>query len=87
MLNALRLTEGFAVSLFMERTGLPITAVEAELERAEAAGLIDRDHANIRPTARGRRFLNDLLEIFLPDAGRRAVVPISRISPKGTSRP
>jgi len=87
MLNALRLTEGFAVSLFMERTGLPITAVEAELGKAEAAGLIERDHANIRPTARGRRFLNDLLEIFLPDAGRRAVVPISRISPKGTSRP
>ena len=65
MLNALRLTDGFEVSLFSERTGLPITAVHAALERAEARGLITRDHARIAPTERGRLFLNDLLEIFL----------------------
>jgi oxygen-independent coproporphyrinogen-3 oxidase len=87
MLNALRLTEGFAVSLFMQRTGLPITAVEAELGKAEAAGLLERDHATIRPTLKGQRFLNDLLEAFLPDFDRRKVVPISRISPKDSSRP
>jgi oxygen-independent coproporphyrinogen-3 oxidase len=66
MLNALRLTEGFPVSLFAERTGLPITTVERELRAAEAAGFITRDHRWIQPTARGRRFLNDLLEPFLP---------------------
>ena len=65
MLNALRLTEGFEANLFSERTGLPITAVHAALERAEARGLITRDHARIAPTERGRLFLNDLLEIFL----------------------
>ena len=65
MLNALRLTDGFEVSLFSERTGLPITAVHGALERAEARGLITRDHARIAPTERGRLFLNDLLEIFL----------------------
>ncbi len=65
MLNALRLTDGFEVNLFSERTGLPITAVHGALERAEARGLITRDHARIAPTERGRLFLNDLLEIFL----------------------
>ena len=65
MLNALRLTEGFEVNLFSERTGLPITAVHGALERAEARGLITRDHARIAPTERGRLYLNDLLEIFL----------------------
>ena len=66
MLNALRLVEGFPVALFAERTGLAITAVERELGAAEAAGLVTRDHMWIRPTDKGRRFLNDLLEPFLP---------------------
>jgi putative oxygen-independent coproporphyrinogen III oxidase len=67
MLNALRLTEGFAVASFVERTGLQIAAAERPLERAEARGLIERDRERIRPTALGRRFLNDLLELFLPE--------------------
>lgn len=67
MLNAMRLAEGFPVSLFAERTGLPITAVEKPLSRAEARGLIERNHERIRPTELGRRFLNDLLQLFLPE--------------------
>ena len=65
MMNALRLTEGFEVALFTERTGLPITVVAAELAEAEARGLIERDHVRVRPTERGRRFLNELLQVFL----------------------
>ena len=67
MMNALRLTEGFPVPLFAERTGLPITAAEKPLAQAEARGLILRDHERIRPTDLGRRFLNDLLQLFLPE--------------------
>jgi putative oxygen-independent coproporphyrinogen III oxidase len=67
MLNALRLNAGFANTLFTERTGLPLTVIAAQLEKAEARGLLMRDHATIRPTAKGRLFLNDLLELFLPD--------------------
>jgi putative oxygen-independent coproporphyrinogen III oxidase len=67
MMNALRLTEGFAIESFVERTGLQITAAQAPLGRAEARGLIERDHERIRPTELGRRFLNDLLELFLPE--------------------
>lgn len=66
MLNALRLTEGFSLVMFVERTGLPVTAITARLDQAEASGLITRDHVSVKPTAKGRLFLNDLLEIFLP---------------------
>jgi oxygen-independent coproporphyrinogen-3 oxidase len=65
MMNALRLNAGFAAALFEERAGLPLTAILRELENAERRGLIERDHARIAPTPLGRRFLNDLLQIFL----------------------
>ena len=70
MMNALRLTEGFAVGSFVERTGLQIAAAEKPLREAEARGLISRDYERIRPTDLGQRFLNDLLQLFLPDARR-----------------
>ncbi|MES2366910.1 MAG: radical SAM family heme chaperone HemW [Pseudomonadota bacterium] len=66
MMNTLRLTDGFDTALFTERTGLPITTVQTALEKAEQRGLIVRDHARIAPTQTGRRFLNDLLGLFLP---------------------
>jgi len=66
MLNALRLVEGFDVALFSQRTGLPLSSVEPQLAGAERKGLLSRDWKRIRPTERGRRFLNDLLEPFLP---------------------
>jgi putative oxygen-independent coproporphyrinogen III oxidase len=65
MMNALRLTAGFPISLFVERTGLAITEIARELDAAEAKGLIVRDHLQIAPTAKGRLFLNDLLAMFL----------------------
>ena len=68
MLNALRLTEGFANTLFVERTGLPISTISRELEKATALGLIERDHLQVKPTAKGRLFLNDLLALFLTKA-------------------
>jgi oxygen-independent coproporphyrinogen-3 oxidase len=66
MLNALRLTGGFPLVLFEERAGVPLTVVLKQLEAAQQRGLIERDHQRVTPTARGRRFLNDLLQIFLP---------------------
>jgi putative oxygen-independent coproporphyrinogen III oxidase len=65
MLNALRLTDGFANTLFVERTGLPISTITRALEKATSLGLIERDHLQVKPTAKGRLFLNDLLELFL----------------------
>jgi oxygen-independent coproporphyrinogen-3 oxidase len=65
MLNALRLVDGFPATLFQERTGLPLHLISSSLETAEGKGLLERDLKHIRPTAKGRRFLNDLLQEFL----------------------
>jgi oxygen-independent coproporphyrinogen-3 oxidase len=65
MLNALRLTGGVPARLFEERTGLPAGALQPKLQEAERRGLIEMTAGRIAPTARGRRFLNDLLEMFL----------------------
>jgi oxygen-independent coproporphyrinogen-3 oxidase len=65
MMNALRLIEGFPTRLYEERTGLALSGVEEVLSMAESRGLLERDHLIIRPTLRGQRFLNDLLQIFL----------------------
>jgi len=67
MLNALRLAEGAPTSLFSERTGFPLSLVTREIEIASRKGLLEPEPALIRPTALGRRFLNDLQQIFLPD--------------------
>jgi oxygen-independent coproporphyrinogen-3 oxidase len=66
MLNALRLPYGFSTSLFQERTGLPLSTIARPLQVAEEKGLLERDVKHIRPTAKGQRFLNELLELFLP---------------------
>ena len=66
MLNALRLKDGFPLSHFGERTGLPITAIQKGLESAEAKGLLERDLDRVKPSVRGFDFLNDLQSLFLP---------------------
>ncbi len=65
MLNALRLRHGFGLREFTERTGLPLSAIEAALQQAQAKGWVERDLGRVRPTARGFDFLSDLQEIFL----------------------
>jgi putative oxygen-independent coproporphyrinogen III oxidase len=68
MMNALRLADGFQPRLFGERTGLPLEAIRRELDHAQARGLLKVTPEKIVPTEHGRRFLNDLLQLFLPNA-------------------
>ena len=70
MMNALRLTNGFPVVLFQERAGIPWTSVLKALDEAERRGLIERDHSRVKPSKLGQRFLNDLLQLFLPGTKR-----------------
>lgn len=65
MMNALRLNQGFDLSLFTARTGLELTRILPTLEQAESRGLLTRDHQRAVPTLLGRRFLNDLMQLFL----------------------
>jgi len=67
LMNALRLTAGFPRRLFAERTGLPLAVIEPELGQARERGLVEITADDIRPTERGRMFLNDLLTLFLRD--------------------
>ena len=70
MLNALRLTEGVPAILFSERTGLDPACMQKPLTRAVARGLLEPGLEHIRPTPLGRRFLNELVALFLPEATR-----------------
>jgi len=67
MMNALRLNEGFPAELFRARTGLSLSVVERPLARAVELGLIERYAHAIRPSECGRRYLNELLTLFVPD--------------------
>jgi len=67
MLNALRLRDGFALSAFTERTGLPLSAIRAALGEAQAKGWLTEEGGLVRPTERGFDFLSDLQALFLPD--------------------
>ncbi|MGH8091233.1 MAG: radical SAM family heme chaperone HemW, partial [Rudaea sp.] len=67
MLNALRLNAGFGLADFSARTGLPESAIAAQLAQGQARGWIERAHGRIRATELGQRFLNDVIELFLPD--------------------
>jgi len=85
MLNALRLTDGVPTTLFAERTGMPLSTIVPMIARATAKGLLSSDPLRLKPTPLGRRFLNDLQALFLPDKTRAqrgsSVVPI-RVVPE-----
>jgi oxygen-independent coproporphyrinogen-3 oxidase len=67
-LNALRLVDGFNASGFESRTGLRWSAAAGPVAEAESRGLLRAEPPDRWvPTALGRRFLNDLQALFLPD--------------------
>lgn len=72
MLNALRLVEGFEPACFERRTGLGLDSVAELLTQARGRGLIERNHRRIWATPLGRRFLDDLVALFLPARGLEA---------------
>jgi len=67
MMNALRLNEGFETEIFHRHVGLPISVVEKALKQADEKNWIQWDLKKIKPTTTGRQYLNNLLELFLPD--------------------
>jgi putative oxygen-independent coproporphyrinogen III oxidase len=67
MLNVLRLKNGVPQSLFFETTGILLSQLENVLQKAESKQLICRENQQIKATELGFQFLNELLEMFLPD--------------------
>ena len=65
MLNALRLREGQDLARFRERTGLPLSAIQAGLQQGRERGLLETQADILRPSKRGFDFLSDLQSLFL----------------------
>lgn len=65
MLNALRLKEGVDTKLFTQRTGLALTSIEPQLNKAINQGWLDAYSQRICTTPSGYQFLNDVVELFL----------------------
>jgi len=66
-MNGFRLVDGFADHLFTERTGLEATLLVDALRPLVARELLERPPGRWRATAKGFRFLNDILVELLPD--------------------
>ncbi|WP_115049856.1 radical SAM family heme chaperone HemW [Xanthomonas arboricola] len=65
MLNLLRLHEGFALRDFEASTGLAAAVIDLPVARAIAQGWMTAQDGRVVPTELGRRFTNDVVELFL----------------------
>ena len=65
MLNALRLTGSFDIQLFEQHTRLPLATLEPALTQAMDKGWLIYEQQHIQTTETGRRFLNDVIGLFL----------------------
>jgi len=65
MLNALRLIDGVPAADFAERTGLPASSIEPAIAQARAKGWLEGRTDQLKTTALGQRFLNDVIASFL----------------------
>jgi len=66
-MNALRLDQGFSPAAFTAATGLSYTRIESIVNKGVADGLLSHDGGVIRTTPKGQRYLNELLQQWMPD--------------------
>lgn len=67
-LNALRLVDGVPWQQVRQRLGAAVEGADGIVQLAESRGLLEANRERLRCTALGQRYLNELLELFLPDA-------------------
>ncbi|MFV2060697.1 MAG: radical SAM family heme chaperone HemW [Gammaproteobacteria bacterium] len=67
MMNALRLTDGFEIDVYNRHTGCQINLIDTALNEAEQKNWITRDTKKIQATETGKRYLNNLMELFVSD--------------------
>ena len=71
-MNALRLDDGFTATAFSAATGLPYSTLEPTVTAAIEQGLLVTDDGRIRPTPRGQRYLDELLQAWVPEPADNA---------------
>ena len=67
MMNALRLQDGVPLQLFTERTHCPLDCIQTGLRLGRQKGWLVDDEQRLQTTAQGMLWLDDLLELFVPD--------------------
>lgn len=67
VMNALRLNTGFALSDYCQRVGLGEDSLQPALDSARQRGLLEQSGDHIRATPLGRRHLDGLLTLFVPE--------------------
>ena len=70
LMNALRLQQGFDLSLFEQRTGYPLTTIASGIDTAIEKGLLEKHlledgSEEIKTSAKGSLFLNEILALFM----------------------
>jgi oxygen-independent coproporphyrinogen-3 oxidase len=66
MMNTLRLDRGFRIADFTAATGLPASSLEPGIQHALEQGLLQAND-RIRTTPHGQRYLDELLQYWLPE--------------------
>ncbi len=65
MMNAMRLVDGFNLTLFNQTTGLTLNNILPKITKLQAQQLIQISNNTLIPTTNGLDYLNNLLEEFL----------------------
>lgn len=67
MLNAFRLSNGFEIALFEQRTGLSADCISELLKYAKEKNWITVNQGIVRTTAIGKQYLNEVISLFVPE--------------------
>jgi putative oxygen-independent coproporphyrinogen III oxidase len=65
LMNALRLQQGFDLHLFEQRTGYSLDTIASSIDLAIEKGLLIKTDSQIRTSAKGSLFLNEILALFM----------------------
>ena len=65
LMNALRLQNGFDLNLFEQRTGYPLMSISEGITAAIEQELLIQNGSQIRTSAKGSLFLNEILGLFM----------------------
>ena len=88
MLGVLRLSGGFTPSMLSERAGVALSDLHNIIAGCEQDGLLACDAKVIKPTAKGLRYLNEMLVRFLPEEdGGQSGLKANKRPQTGTATP
>ena len=71
-MNSLRLDSGFSRAAFTDATSLPCSVIETQVQIAIENEWLTENNGLIKTTAEGQRYLNELLQLWMPESPRHA---------------